>query len=152
MDLPKHLFVGSDGDLYDTRVGHWSAKEPLRKDYRYTHRSIETVAQLKATLRAGEFAWPGGYQLYFLTDDGATLSFDGARSSLECCYDAIKTKSNNGWRIVGCDVNYEDDEMTCAHTGAKIPASYGSPDEPDELIELREHLKYPQVQDADQGA
>jgi hypothetical protein len=143
MTLPDHLFIGDCGHLYDTRTPNWSGADPLRRSYRCTYREIKTVAQLKATLRSGQFAWPGGYQLYFVASDGCALSFEGVKQSLTDCYSAIKHRLGNGWRIVGCDVNYEDEELYCAHTGKVIPSAYGSDEEPSELAELREHLRYP---------
>lgn len=95
-----------------------------RDKYRFHFQAIETVAQLKATLRAGAYAWPGGYPLYLLTSDGETLSFDAARSEFRQIAYAIRHKLNDGWRVVACDVNYEDADMVCAHTGERIESAY----------------------------
>jgi len=50
--LPAHLFTVDTGELYDTRDPNWSSS-PLRPNYRRHHRTISSVADLKATLRAG---------------------------------------------------------------------------------------------------
>ncbi len=121
----EHHFVGNAGELYDTRVHLWSRCEPLRPNYSRTHREINSVADFKATLRAGAYAWPGGYQLFLITSDGSTLSFDGARAELRNIIDSIQTNANDGWRVVACDINYEDSDMYCAHTNKLIPAAYG---------------------------
>jgi hypothetical protein len=125
MKLPDHLFVAGGGELYDCRVLRWNAKPPLRENYRHTHRNIATVADLKATLRAGSHAWPGGYPLYFVTSDGGVLSFETVRNEFENVRWSIKNKCGDGWLVVGCDVNWEDSELTDDHTGDKIESAYG---------------------------
>ena len=82
MTCPNHLFLSDcDGCLYDTRDPEWSKNPPLRANYAIHCGSIKSVADLKATLRAGGFAWPGGYPLYFVTSDGGALSFATVRLS-----------------------------------------------------------------------
>lgn len=109
-----------DGCLYrdDERV-------PLRLNYRQPHRDIRTVADLKAALRYGQFAWPGGYQMYFLTSDGAALSFATVREEFRLVASAVKHGGNDGWRVVATDINWEDEDLIDDHTGKKIPSAYG---------------------------
>ncbi len=72
--LPSHLFIGCDGHLYDTRDPNcWD--KPIRKGYRYTFREIDSVAKLKAILRNGPYAWPGGYPMAIQLSDGELISF-----------------------------------------------------------------------------
>lgn len=129
MALPAHLFVSSpNGALYDTRQEGWSKAPALRADYQAGHSTISTVANLKAALRNGEYAWPGGYQMYFITNDGGALSFDAVREQLRNVIDSIQERSNDGWRVVACDINYEDQDLVCDHTGERIPSAYGEND------------------------
>jgi hypothetical protein len=123
MNTPEHLFIGDGGALFDVRTADWSASA-LRADYRRTFPAIDTVAQFKATLRVGEYAWPGGYPMYFITSDGAALSFASARSEYRNVIDSIAHGHDDGWRIVGCQINYEDDEMVCDHSGEPIQSAY----------------------------
>lgn len=123
--LPDYLFSSDDGNLYDTRRADWSAN-PLRVDYRKTFAEISSGAQLRATLRAGAYAWPGGYPLYFLASDGEALSFDTVRAELRQCLRALRDTSRDGWRIVACEINWEDAELTCAHSGNLIQSAYGN--------------------------
>lgn len=51
------------------------------------------------------FAWPGGYPLYYVCQDGETLC-------------------QGQWLIVGQEVNYEDDSLFCDHCNAKVEAAY----------------------------
>ena len=121
--LPAHFFIGCDGELHDTRNPNWSS-EPLRKQYRFTFKNIKTVSQFKATLRNGRFTDLGGYPLYFLTSDGQPMSFEAAESEAKEIIEAIRKKDNSGWRIVGCYINYEDNEMFCCHTNEQIEPAY----------------------------
>ena len=121
--LPHYFTSSCDGALYDTRRPDWSAT-PLRPLYSRTCRDIETGADLRATLRAGETAWPGCYPLYFITDDGEALSFDAVRENLRAVLYSIKHDWNDGWRVVTVEVNYENHDLTCIHTGKPIAAAY----------------------------
>jgi len=120
--LPSHLFA-TGGHLYDCRDPNWAEAEPLRRNYDTSHRDINSVEELKATLRAGPWMWPGGYPKFFLMNGGETVSFDGVRKNLREHIDAIALGHRD--RIVGCDVNWEDTDMTCAYTGEVIPSAYG---------------------------
>ena len=95
-------------------------QEVLRENYCKHHREIRSVADLKATIRAGKFTWPGGYPLYFYTSDGAPLSFEAVEENFSSITNSIRSKSNDGWRVIGCEVNYEDENLVCEHTGKKI--------------------------------
>lgn len=130
MTLPTHLFVTSqDGALFDCRVADWHRKAPLRAVFSRHYRTIETVAEFKACLRAGKSTDLGGYPLFFLCHDGESLSFEAARENVKTIMDSIANRHSDGWRVVGCDVNYEDSEMVCAHTGKRIPSAYGDDDD-----------------------
>lgn len=130
-NLPEHLFVADDGNLYDTRDANWSSR-PLRTRYVGAGQEIANVGDLKAALRHGQFTNLGGYPLYFITSDGEALSFEAARDNFRQIVDSIDGRHNDGWRIVGLDVNYEDDDLVCAHTGKKIPSAYGDNEETDD--------------------
>jgi hypothetical protein len=101
----------------------------VRDHYRVHCRDIQTTHDLRATLRAGAHSSIGGYQLFLATSDSETLCFECARSEYRQVSDSIRNHSNDGWRVVGCDVNYEDTSMFCAHCNQQIPASYASDEE-----------------------
>ena len=84
-----------------------------------------TTKQLKQQLRDGSFTWPGGYPLYFIASDGEALSFDAVRENLKSVIWSMRHKVNDGWRVTGCDVNWENSTLTCAHTGEPIESAYG---------------------------
>jgi len=83
-----------------------------------------TTTDLKAQLRSGAYAWPGGYPLFFITSDGAALSFDAVRENLRSVLWSMRNGVNDGWRVVGCDVNWEDASLFCDHTGNRIESAY----------------------------
>ena len=126
MKLPDHLFTSDiDGALYDTRAPGWSAVPPLRPVFALTYAAPDTAAKIKATLRAGEYAWPGGYPLFLICEDGEPLSFDSARANLAEILAAMSDRwGDKAWRIAACEINYEDGDLTCSHSGKPIPAAY----------------------------
>lgn len=134
--LPEYLFVSScDGALHDTRQKDWS-KRPLRANYSRGHLRIKTVADLKATLRNGAYAWPGGYPLYLLCADGGTLHFDCARKNVRRIISAIADKAKGyrdpQWECVACDINWEDSDLYCDECNGKIESAYGGDSEESE--------------------
>lgn len=60
---------------------------------------INSINDLKAALRQGPYAWPGGYPLYFITSDGMTISFETARRFFRSIMWSIKNECDDGWRI-----------------------------------------------------
>lgn len=120
--LAKHLFISStDGALYDTRARNWSALPPLRPDYSRHHSTIKTVAQFKAALRAGAYAWPGGYSIYFITDDGAVLCHACAKKEARQIIPSIAQQSRDGWRVLGCACTADDEYgVVCDHCNTDI--------------------------------
>lgn len=86
---------------------------------------IETTADLKTALRNGKYAWPGGYPLYFICSDGEPLSFESVQQEIKQVMRDVKRKENAyGWRVIGCQVNWEDADLYCAHSGRRIEAAY----------------------------
>ena len=86
------------------------------------------TSELKTALRNGPYAWPGGYPLYFVTSDGAALSFDAVRSEYKQVLFSIRHGVNDGWRVIGMQVNWEDPDLYCGHTGKRIESAYAEED------------------------
>jgi hypothetical protein len=115
-----HYFI-SETD----RAPAWSSN-PLRPNYCRHHQTIQFTADLKASLRAGAFAWPGGYPLYFVCADGEALSFATVRAEWPTICRAIMFPgSNRQWEIVALEINYENENLVDAHTGEAIESAYG---------------------------
>lgn len=86
--------------------------------------TIKTVTEFKNCLISGAYAWPGGYPLYFITQDGAALSFATAKARVEEITESITGNHDDGWLVVEYTVNWEDDALVCDHTGEIIESAY----------------------------
>lgn len=113
-------FIADSGDLVrksDCKV--------LREKYSYTFSKINNRHELRATIRAGGYVWPGGYPAFLIFADGEACCFDCAKKE----YARIARDMHEGYdasfKIVACDVNYEDAALTCAHCGKQIESAYG---------------------------
>jgi len=118
----KHLFLASDGTLYDTRP---SPMRVIREGYRMHVHTIQDTHQFRACLRAGRYTSIGSYPIFFFTGDGAAVCFTCAKKEYRQVSKAIRDKTSNDWRVVGCDVNYEDSDLICDHCSKPIESAYG---------------------------
>ena len=82
-----------------------------------------TTEQFKADLEA-PYAWPGGYPRYFICADGEALSFKAAQENAGLILNAIDDNFRNDWKVIGCDINWEDADLYCAHSGERIESAY----------------------------
>ncbi len=87
-----------------------------------------SIADFRRDIRQ-PYAWPGGYPRFFLTNDGAALSFAAAKERRRDILESIRDDLRDGWRVVACPVNEENSGLTCDHTGAAIPSAYGDDDD-----------------------
>lgn len=119
--IPAYMFISEgSGDLHDTRRIDW-ASNPLRKRFVWHYSKIENASQLVSCIRAGEYAFPGGYRLAFITLDGGILSFAAVKDNLRATVDSIRHKIDDGWQVVGLiDVDNQDGVSYCDHTGEKL--------------------------------
>ncbi len=102
----EHVYAPVDADFYELELGLFRAGyirvNLLRKEWE-------------------RWAWPGGYPIYYLCDDGGVLCS-------KCANNNIKLTSDPGaerdWKITAADVNYEDAYLVCDHCGSAC----GEPD------------------------
>ena len=140
----NRLFVGCDGELFDTDPVGWHKLPPLRRNYAKHFRSIENTQQFKSCLRAGAYAWPGGYELYFITSDGAALCYSCALKEFRSIIQSIGGKSRDGWWIqfLACTDSYDDPvvDLTCDHCNVVIAEGWDkdNPNRDQETGELKE--------------
>lgn len=85
---------------------------------------IKTVRDFLNCLRQGKYTTVGSYPVFFLTDDGGALSYDCAFEEVFIIARAIRDESSGGWRVVAFDVNWEDPDLYCDHTGERIESAY----------------------------
>lgn len=110
--------TGCDGERIK-----WDGMRQLarREVYARHYREIRTGAELRASIRAGAYAWPGGYALAFYADDGGAICFDCARRELRNIVWSIRNLVSDGWRIVGLIGEHETGTpCDCAHCGAAV--------------------------------
>lgn len=69
------------------------------------------------------FAFPGGYPLYYLFADGGVCCPVCVNRNITDI-DAGRTNSHGGWKLCGCEANYEDADLCCDHCHKPIPAAY----------------------------
>ena len=93
--------------------------------------AIKNVTDLRNVLNAGPYAWPGGYPVFFVTSDGAALSFESVSDEIESVTDSIENKIDDGWRVIATDINYEDSNLFCDHSGERIESAYGDDEDED---------------------
>jgi hypothetical protein len=87
------------------------------------------LSEIKAALRNGPYAWPGGYPLYFVTSDGGVLSFAAARENWrEIVSSHLSNHRDSGWHVASWDTNWEDPELICDHSGQRIESAYAEPE------------------------
>ena len=73
--------------------------------------------------------WPGGYALHMVCADGECLCHKCAKDNAEQIAEATATCTDDQWRFVGADVNWEDADLYCAHCNGHIEPEYGDDEE-----------------------
>lgn len=90
---------------------------------------IKNVFDFNKAVSTGPYAWPGGYEHYFLCDDGEAMTWDAVLENQRLVRDAVINQDHSGWHVIAMCVNWEDQDLRCAHTGALIKPQYRSNDE-----------------------
>ena len=90
--------------------------------YRYT------ISDFRRDMRH-PYAWPGGYPRFFVCDDGEALSFEAARENCRLILESLRDKTNDGWRVIGCAINWDDPMLVCADSGKRIASAYAEPED-----------------------
>ena len=66
-------------------------------------------------VRRERFAWPGGYEMALLLDDGALLCADCVRAEYHQISYSYRTRQRDGWRPAGLVILDGDEAERCAH-------------------------------------
>ena len=115
MNTPRFFLSQSDGHLYRD-----NAAAPFRKGMAKWNTKIKTVAELKATIRAADYAF-GGVSLVLFTADGGTLCEQCARSEFRQIAEAIRDNDRrSGWCVIAASMDNELEACKCDHCGAVI--------------------------------
>jgi hypothetical protein len=84
-----------------------------------------TISQFRKDIRQ-PYAWPGGYPRYFIMQDGCALSFKAAYENKRLILEALSGDIRDSWAIAACEINWEDENLSCDHTGETIECAYSS--------------------------
>lgn len=76
-------------------------------------------------LRWPSYAWPGGYEIHYITADGGVLCHECANKELERTLDAGDCQ----FHIIGQEIHWEGQPLTCDHCNRDIESCYGDPEE-----------------------
>jgi len=93
---------------------------------------LETFEDVEEALKNGPYAWPGGYPCFFVTNDGAALSFKTVEENIDDVREAMEDPNDSsGWRVEAVDVNWEDPNLIDDHSGERIESAYAEDDDED---------------------
>lgn len=98
-----------------------------------------TRAEFQQALTDGPYAFPGGYPRFFLMGDGEAVSFKAAEErtdEIRAAIDAGNARAD--WFPVAVEINWEDPDLYCAHSGARIESAYAEEDESDVDSDLQD--------------
>jgi hypothetical protein len=85
-----------------------------------------TYHHLIRDLRMGKFTPIGSYPLFFLMATGETLCPNCVKVEVLRIGRATRDRDGQMYRVVGCDINWEDMNMECAECCDKIECAYPS--------------------------
>jgi hypothetical protein len=71
------------------------------------------------------YTWPGGYPLALITCDGGCLCHKCTKDEWALVCAESFENTNNGFRVAGVDVNWENDDLYCDHCNTRIESAYG---------------------------
>ena len=83
------------------------------------------ISEQTIYLARSGYAWPGGYPLFAITNDGACLCRMCVRDNYRAIRESQNADSSDGWQVEAVDVNWEDVDLTCEHCGENIESAYG---------------------------
>ena len=86
---------------------------------------VFTRAGVKHGAKLPAFAWPGGYPVIYLCEDGEVFCaacVNGQNGS------DVRMQDDPQWNVIAADVFYEGVPEHCAHCNAEIESAYGDPD------------------------
>lgn len=85
---------------------------------------IKTVKDFINALRSLKYTSYGCYPKFFYTEDGQALSFDSAHENVFLIARAIRDNNDKQWRVIGMEINWENNDLYCSHSGEKIESAY----------------------------
>ncbi len=86
--------------------------------------SMKDLTQIKQAIR-DRYAWPGGYPLFLVCNDGAALCVDCGRSEFQQVAVDTALGWRTGWDVAAPAINFEDADLICDHCNESIESAYG---------------------------
>lgn len=76
---------------------------------------------LKSLIRE-PYAWPGGYERFAITTDGAILCPYCLKKEFHTVMHSTKYQYRDGWEVAGCGYigDYDDEMITCDHCNRNL--------------------------------
>lgn len=93
-------------------------------------RNHAIIRKVKQAAR-DKYAWPGGYPLFILLEDGEPLCPDCARANFRQIARDTRDHARSGWDAAGVDIHWEGEPLQCAHCNGDIESAYGEPENDD---------------------
>ena len=75
--------------------------------------------------RKQPYAWPGGYPMFLVLNDGGCLCMACANSESRQILQDMAWRHDTGWTPAVWAVNWEDQDLYCSHCNARIESAYG---------------------------
>ncbi len=73
-------------------------------------------------------AWPGGYPIYYIMDDGEYMCAKCVNNEAEVHFGSVEDSRADGWRVEGYHVAYEGPDTYCCHCNTTLETAYGDPE------------------------
>lgn len=74
-----------------------------------------------------KYAWPGGYPIFYLMEDGGVICPDCANKESELIR-VSREDHDKQWQIAAADINWEDASLYCDHCSQRIESAYAEPE------------------------
>ena len=87
-----------------------------------------TVEQFEESIKT-RYTSVGCYPLFWITEDGGVLCWECCVAEQETIKDSIRERNSDGWRVIACDANWEDQYLYCDHCSTRIESAYGDEEE-----------------------
>ena len=73
------------------------------------------------------YAWPGGYPIFYLTEDCGVLCPDCANT------DGSTDTEDPQWKIVAQEIHWEGESLICDNCNAEVESAYGPIEDTDDV-------------------
>lgn len=85
---------------------------------------MKNTESLKNAIR-NPFAWPGGYPVYVILDDGEMLCHKCVKENYRQLLHSTRNHAKDGWEVIGAEVLWEnEDALVCAHCSSVLEPAY----------------------------